>query len=104
MRFATGMALLLPLAVLASDRPAPVASPEKLAFTHVTVIDATEGTLDQSRRHLYLLTLLGIRKRAITSGRWSLRAWTSAHVYLGLSLIVIATLHTGFSDTARTAA
>jgi hypothetical protein len=43
------------------------------------------------------LTMLGIRKRAITSGRWSLRGWTSAHVYLGLSLIVIATLHTGFS-------
>ena len=43
------------------------------------------------------LTLLGIRKRAITEGRWSLKAWTSAHVYLGLSLIVIATLHTGFS-------
>ena len=43
------------------------------------------------------LTTLGIRKRAITEGRWSLRAWTSAHVYLGLSLIVIATLHTGFS-------
>jgi hypothetical protein len=42
------------------------------------------------------LTLLGIRKRAITRGRYSLKSWTSAHVYLGLSLIVVATLHTGF--------
>lgn len=42
------------------------------------------------------LSLLGIRKRAMTSGRWSLKGWTSAHVYLGLALIVIGTLHTGF--------
>jgi bifunctional enzyme CysN/CysC len=28
----------------------------------IVVIDATEGTLDQSRRHLYLLTLLGVRR------------------------------------------
>ena len=42
------------------------------------------------------LTMLGVRKRAMTEGRWSLKSWTSAHVYLGLSLIVIGTLHTGF--------
>ncbi|MFM7349640.1 MAG: hypothetical protein ACKO01_09140 [Erythrobacter sp.] len=42
------------------------------------------------------LSLLGVRKRRITTGAWSLKAWTSAHVYLGLSLAVIGTLHTGF--------
>jgi hypothetical protein len=42
------------------------------------------------------LTIIGLRKRAMTRGRWSLKAWTSAHVYLGLSLFVIVTLHTGF--------
>ncbi len=42
------------------------------------------------------LSLLGIRKRAMTRGRWSLKAWTSAHVYLGLALIVVATLHAAF--------
>ncbi len=42
------------------------------------------------------LSLLGVRKRYMTEDRWSLKAWTSAHVYLGLALIVIGTLHTGF--------
>jgi hypothetical protein len=42
------------------------------------------------------LTVLGIRKRSMTAGGWSLKGWTSAHVYLGLSLLVVGTLHTGF--------
>ncbi|WP_310496190.1 hypothetical protein [Sandarakinorhabdus sp.] len=42
------------------------------------------------------LSLIGLRKRIVTPRPYSLKAWTSAHVWLGLSLIVIGTLHTGF--------
>ena len=42
------------------------------------------------------LLYLGKRKRNFANGWGTTKGWVSAHVYLGSSLLVIATLHTGF--------
>jgi len=42
------------------------------------------------------LTLLGVRKRAYHSNVGTVKGWLSAHVYLGASLVILATLHAGF--------
>jgi hypothetical protein len=39
------------------------------------------------------LTLLGVRKRRYSSNLGSVQGWTSAHVWLGLALALVATLH-----------
>jgi hypothetical protein len=41
------------------------------------------------------LTMLGVRKRNYSSTTGTVQGWTSAHVYLGSTLLVIATLHSG---------
>ncbi|RBP47136.1 hypothetical protein [Arenicella xantha] len=42
------------------------------------------------------LSLLGVRKRSYASSLGSVQGWTSAHVYLGTALILIASLHSGW--------
>ena len=44
---------------------------------------------------LWLLAL-GVRKRSYRSTLGTVRGWVSAHVYLGVALLLVATLHTGF--------
>ncbi|NKC16352.1 MAG: hypothetical protein GKR94_30340 [Gammaproteobacteria bacterium] len=44
---------------------------------------------------IFWLTWFGARKRSYKASS-RLQGWLSAHVYLGASLIIIATLHTGF--------
>lgn len=86
LKIATGLCVIAIAAYFLTDpRPRPGGS---------TWVGYTLGTIGALL--IVWLALLGMRKRAITEGRWSLKAWTSAHVYLGLSLIVVVTLHTGF--------
>lgn len=42
------------------------------------------------------LAWLGIRKRRYRSTLGSVKGWTSAHVYLGLTLVTVTSLHAGF--------
>jgi hypothetical protein len=39
------------------------------------------------------LALLGVRKRRYSSNLGTVQGWTSAHVYLGTALLLVATLH-----------
>ena len=45
---------------------------------------------------ILLLMWFGVRKRSYKSDMGQVQGWLSAHVYLGVALIIIATLHAGF--------
>lgn len=42
------------------------------------------------------LMLLGIRKRSYSSNVGTVQGWTSAHIYLGSAVLIVATLHSGW--------
>jgi hypothetical protein len=45
---------------------------------------------------ILLLTYLGVRKRSYSSSAGTVQGWASAHVFLGSSLLLIASLHAAF--------
>ncbi|HSD74350.1 MAG TPA: hypothetical protein VLB75_06240 [Steroidobacteraceae bacterium] len=42
------------------------------------------------------LLVFGVRKRSYRSNLGTVRGWLSAHVYLGIALLLVVTLHSGF--------
>ena len=86
LKLALGMVLICIFAYALDDpRPAPNGG---------TWLGYTLGSL--SAALILWLMYLGRRKRNFRNGWGEVRGWVSAHVYLGSSLVVIATLHTGF--------
>lgn len=59
-----------------------------------TVLGYTLGTVGALL--IVLLTGFGVRKRRYASTLGSVQGWLSAHVYLGLALVIIVLLHSGF--------
>lgn len=59
-----------------------------------TALGYTLGTM--AALLIVWLMWFGIRKRRYKSSMGTVAGWLSAHVYLGLALVILATLHTGF--------
>jgi hypothetical protein len=59
-----------------------------------TVLGYTLGTLGALL--IVWLAWFGVRKRRYASTAGTLQGWLSAHVYLGIALIVVVLLHAGF--------
>ena len=81
------LALALALAAYAFDRPAGGPNGGSwLGYTLGTIATAC----------ILWLLWFGVRKRRYTTRGAPLRGWLSGHVYLGIALLVIVPLHSGF--------
>jgi hypothetical protein len=81
-----GAASLLTITVYMLDRP-------RVPPNGGTWLGYTLGTI--AALLVIFLALFGIRKRAFSSTIGTAIGWVSAHVYLGLAALLIATLHSG---------
>jgi hypothetical protein len=86
LKLAGGLVAIACLAYLLDD---PIGGP-----SGGTWLGYTLGTI--AALIIVWLTWFGWRKRSYGVTRFALASWLSAHVYFGLSLIVLATLHCGF--------
>jgi hypothetical protein len=80
-------AVILSIAIYLADVPLG----ERYGGTWAGYILGTAGAL-----LILWLMWFGYRKRSYAANQGKLEGWLSAHVYLGLALLIIATLHTGF--------
>lgn len=69
-------------------------SRQRIVPNGATYVGLTYGIL--SFIAILLLMYYGRRKRAYTAKRWTLRAWLSFHVYVGLMTLLLVPLHAGF--------
>ena len=88
------IAIALSIMTIAAFAAAFAPTEYRLEHSGGTWFGYTSGTIGTLL--MIWLTMIGVRKRAMTSGAWLLKAWVSAHVYLGLFLVIIVTLHSGF--------
>jgi hypothetical protein len=92
-----GVASLATLATYMLDRP-------RVPPNGGTWLGYTLGTV--AALLVIFLALFGIRKRSFRSNMGTAIGWLSAHVYLGLAALLIATLHSGmhFGNNVHTVA
>jgi hypothetical protein len=88
-RYLWAAILLLVASILAYGWHHPVGAPNGGSWLGYTL-----GTI--AALLIVWLMLLGIRKRRYASSMGTVLGWTSAHIYLGTSLLLVGLLHSGF--------